>query len=197
MKIYFLGDSNTYGFDPSDYKTGRYPQSSIWTNIVAEELKSQYCFTFDGMNGRCIPSNNWICESIADKIKQNDYFAVMLGTNDYLNMSVPDVNTVAKKMLAFLKRIAKTANYDYSRILLCAPLTVNIPGESEYNTSDGRMSKAFMETAQSLGCSFANTQKWNCELSYDGVHLSENGHMTFAERMIEFLTDFGQKGYQL
>ena len=38
------------------------------------------------------------------------------------------------------------------------------------------------------GADFADAGEWEIPLSYDGIHLSEDGHRRFAEHMGEVLT---------
>ncbi len=177
--LYFYGDSNTYGFDPADYINGRYDQKDIWTSIVEESLCGKISFTIDGMNGRCIPSSGWTIERINSI--QTDMFAVMLGTNDYLQM--PDSGYVADRMHRFLSAV------HHKTILLCAPVAVKIPGEPMFDTVDGRLSEKLRKVAEELGCDFIDTLKWDCSLAFDGVHLSREGHRMFGQRMTEFLRE--------
>ena len=177
--IYFYGDSNTYGFDPADYINGRYAEKDIWTSIVEESLRGKFSLTIDGMNGRCIPSSGRIAERI-NSIR-TDIFAVMLGTNDYLQ--VPDTGYVADRMHRFLSAL------HHETILLCAPVAIKIPGEPLFDTEDGRLSRGLQKVAAELGCDFIDTQKWDCSLAFDGVHLSKEGHLMFGQRMTEFLKE--------
>ena len=174
--IYFYGDSNTYGYDPAGFMGGRYDKEDIWTTIVQRRLP-QIEVIADGMNGRCIPSTEWEIERI-DSV-ETDISAVMLGTNDYL--ANPDAGDVADKMRRFLTAL------HHQTILLCAPVAIHIPGEPMLDTGDGRLSEALKMVAYDLTCDFVDTRLWKCPLSFDGVHLSKEGHRVFGERMAEFL----------
>jgi lysophospholipase L1-like esterase len=48
-KVFFYGDSNTYGYDPSGMMGGRYPRRSRWTTILAESLEGEWDVARDGM----------------------------------------------------------------------------------------------------------------------------------------------------
>ena len=176
--IYFYGDSNTYGYDPAGFIGGRYDKEDTWTTIVKRKLP-QIELTADGMNGRCIPSSEWEIERI-DSIR-TDIFAVMLGTNDYL--ARPDAGYVADEMRRFLTVL------HHQTILLCAPVDIRIPGEPLFDTADGRLSEALKMVADDLTCDFVDTRLWNCPLSFDGVHLSREGHRVFGERMVKYLEE--------
>ena len=177
--LYFYGDSNTYGFDPADYTTGRYAEKDIWTSIVKDSLRDEFSLTIDGMNGRCIPSSGWIIDRI-NSIR-TDIFAIMLGTNDYLQ--IPDTGYVADRMRRFLSVL------HHKTILICAPVAIKIPGEPVLNTEDGRLSETLRKVADESDCDFVDTREWDCPLAFDGVHLSKEGHRIFGRRMAEFLRE--------
>ena len=177
--LYFYGDSNTYGFDPADYKTGRYAEKDIWTSIVENSLHDKFSFTIDGMNGRCIPSSGWVIDRINNI--QTDIFMVMLGTNDYLQ--IPDTGYVADRMRRFLSAL------HHKTILVCAPVAIKIPGEPMFDTEDGRLSRALRKVAEKSGYDFVDTLEWDCPLAFDGVHLSREGHHIFGQRMTEYLRE--------
>ena len=177
--LYFYGDSNTYGFDPADYKTGRYAEKDIWTSIVKDSLRDKLSFTIDGMNGRCIPSSGWVIDRINSI--QTDIFAVMLGSNDYLQ--IPDPVYVADRMRRFISVL------HHKTILICAPVAIKVPGEPTLDTADGRLSEALRKVAEESNCDFIDTLVWDCSLAFDGVHLSKDGHHMFGERMAEILRE--------
>ena len=55
----------------------------------------------------------------------------------------------------------------------------------ELRNRDGRTQEVL---AEELGVEFADAADWGVELSYDGVHFTENGHAAFAaglERVLE------------
>ena len=54
-KAFFYGDSNTFGYDPADYLTGRYPWQHRWTGILKDRFKGEWDIKVDGMPGRVIP----------------------------------------------------------------------------------------------------------------------------------------------
>lgn len=202
--IYFYGDSNTYGFDPADFFRPRYNAEKIWTNIVQAELADSWTVTANGMNGREIPSRDSEFRSLYSNIERNydggacaiDVFAVMLGSNDYLGMRIPDAAAVALKMERALVRIREHLDRegaDEAEILLIAPPAMYIAageGLAFIDTTDGSLSAAYKSAAARLGCRFVDTLPWDVPLAFDGVHFSEEGHAVFAERMVRCLKDF-------
>jgi len=41
--------------------------------------------------------------------------------------------------------------------------------------------------AEKLNIPFVDTRHWNIELAFDGVHFTESGHHTFAEKLAKEL----------
>ena len=52
-----------------------------------------------------------------------------------------------------------------------------------------RLADCYRTLAQKLGASFADAGEWNVELTFDGVHFSEAGHLAFAEGIRKFITE--------
>ena len=106
-KVLFYGDSNVYGYDPRGMMGGRLPESERWVDILSKKMSDEWRIFSDGMNGRVIPDNAYSLLSLDKSVLEYsplDLFAVMLGTNDLINMSVPDAETVASKMRDFIER---------------------------------------------------------------------------------------------
>ena len=189
--LYFFGDSNTYGFDPSNPWNARYPENDIWTFRVKEAVKQDWTLVADGVNGREIPTGEYEYQALLGRMKQSaqvDLFAVMLGTNDYLNRMEPDADEVAEKMRAFVRRLSEDAGR--TDILIVAPPAILIPAlfhDPGIDTSGGELSEAYRRVAKEEGCRFLDALLWNCDLAYDGVHLSVKGHHTFAEKFTEYM----------
>ena len=194
-RILFYGDSNTYGFDPADWYEGRYPADVRWTDRLSKKLEGRFCIFADGMNGRCIPDSEYAFESLGMSIRRNaplDLFAVMLGTNDFLNMPDPDPSEVGAKMSRLIRWLKSGEGIGemIPQILVIAPPAIDASGVrqmSMYDTTDGSLSEALKKAALSEGALFLDAAKWNVPVTYDRVHLSEEGHILFAKKMEEWL----------
>ena len=126
--LYLFGDSNTYGYDPTDFFGARYKEEDIWTFRLREALKESWIIIADGQNGREIPSTSYEEAALFRRMEKHqpiDLFAVMLGTNDYLNMMKPDVHQVGEKMKRFLVDLTEVISSD--RILVMSPPPIRIP----------------------------------------------------------------------
>lgn len=176
MKIVCVGDSNTYGFDPREYGGGRYRPESRWVDLVAAKTGWEVCNW--GENGQSIPRRGIPLPEDADLV------IVMLGTNDLLQGGNAD--GVAESMGHFLQSLTIPAE----KILLVAPPPL-VRGAWVSDPAEVRESQALADRyrtlAQALGAHFADAGAWGISLAYDGVHFTEQGHRTFAARLLESL----------
>ena len=192
-KILFYGDSNTYGYDPADWQSFRYPYEQRWTSILAEKLGGDWTVIPEGMNGRQIPKllyDRKMLTGMLGTLAEGDVFAVMLGTNDILVTTVPQADEVIARMRSFLQFVKNTV--PGAEILLIAPPPAGIKGIRDplyaaYYRECLRMNAGFRRLAEQLRVHFADAAQWGISLSADLVHFSEEGHRQFAARMEEVL----------
>lgn len=172
MKILCFGDSNTWGYDPRGYFGGRYDHP--WPELLAEKLG---CTILNwGENGREIPA------SAMDFPADTDLLIVMLGTNDLLQGA--SLETISGRMERFVKPL------NWEKLLLIAPppmkLGAWVPSQKLINDSKA-LTKHYQDLSERLGIRFADAGKWNVPLAYDGVHMTGEGHRSFADGLIEYL----------
>ena len=108
MTIYIYGDSNTEGYDPFGFPDYMYPEDRVWTSILQRELGDDFRVVADGVCGRCIPDDGYPLDLLVRRIRREmpvDVFAVMLGTNDYLNSRDGNIRAVAEDMRLFVTRL--------------------------------------------------------------------------------------------
>ena len=175
MKIICFGDSNTYGYDPRGYFGGRYDHP--WPELLAKE--TGWDVKNDGLNGREIPIGKYPFPVDCDLL------IIMLGTNDLLQLRSPEETT--DRMERFITRFSEE---EWRKLLLIAPPPVKY-GEW---VQDGSLIEdvealavALEVLAQRLGIRFLNPAGWKLSLTDDGVHLTEEGHRTFAANLIHYL----------
>ncbi len=196
MKILFYGDSNTYGYDPRGPVPGRYDEKKIWPMIAGDCIADSEVF-IEALNGRRLPSSDFDFEVIfaaIDRCEEVDVLGIMLGTNDYICSLMPEPDVVAAKMEDVIKKIK--AKYPDLRILLIAPppvKTATVCGMQKYDTTDGRLSKAYEKTAEKMGTYFFDAAKEPLSMAFDGVHLSEDGHRQLGRRIGEYIESKLQK----
>lgn len=176
MKVLCYGDSNTYGYDPRSYYGGRYDAQYRWVDILAS--KTGWQIQNAGMNGREIPRQS---DLIPDG---TELLIVMLGTNDLLQGKCAE--EACQRMESFLQ------NLDPEIVCLIAPPPMK-PGEwVSSNALIGEskaLSREYKALARRLGIRFLDAGGWNVELTFDGVHFSENGHIAFAEGLWKELVE--------
>ncbi len=176
MNIICFGDSNTYGYDPRGYFGGRYDGDNRWVDILAAETGWTVCNM--GQNGREIPA-------AAPAFPANtDLLIVMLGTNDLLQGRSPE--QAAER----LERCLVGISLDRSKILLIAPPPVALGAwvPSPQLIDDSRtFARLCQDLAEQMGIRFADAGRWDIPLAYDGVHFTEQGHRTFAIKLLEEL----------
>lgn len=200
-RILFYGDSNTYGFDPHGYFGGRYPESVRWVSVLQRSLLREWEIYDDGMNGREIPANQsgWDnMKASIDAVSPIDIFAIMLGSNDYLNMYEPDIMKLIERMETTITIVMNHLRERKARtkILLMAPPyieTMNDDYYAKYDTTNGKLSFAYRKLAEHMKILFADTASWRVKLAADGVHMSEEGNLAFAARMEELLLYYGME----
>ena len=195
MKILFFGDSNTYGYDPADFWEMRYPREKRWTYLLKQMDPKKWEILPEGLNGRQIPNLKYDAARVLrllNSLQQGDLFAVMLGTNDILLTTDPDADIAIEKMRRLLEFL--TAQKDPSDILVIAPPHIGgahlrDPLYQQYYRESKRMNAGFKELTQSFQVNFVDAGAWEVEMSADLVHLSENGHRQFADRLGKYLQD--------
>ena len=185
MKVLCYGDANTYGYDPRGFFGDRYPKESRWVDILAQRTGWQ--IQNEGQNGREIPSRQFQYQRAGELLAQSspDIFAIMLGTNDLLR-GYSAVETCSR-MEAFLRYIQPKCG----QLLLIAPPPMKRGAwvtEESLITESVKLAEVYQALSQKLGISFVNAGQWNVDLTFDGVHFTEEGHRAFAEGLYRHLT---------
>ena len=178
-RLLCYGDSNTYGYDPRSYLGGRYPKPARWTGLLDAE---GWKVINKGENGRSIPKLSCEIDAAIQTVcgTEADILAVMLGSNDLLQGSTAEVcgERMERFLSAILTRAPETPN-----ILLIAPPPM-APGawvsDPETVEESRKLAGHFEAIAHRLGVAFADAGGWSVGLAYDGVHFSEEGHLTFS-----------------
>ena len=177
MRILCFGDSNTYGYDPRGFFGDRYGAGDRWVDLLAKQ--TGHVAINAGANGREIPRNPYALRLLAEYAPV-DIFAVMLGTNDLLQGA--SAKETAARMEAFLNHLLPHCK----QILLVAPPPMKrgawVPTE-ELVAESILLAEEYKLLAEKLNIPFADTRHWNIELTFDGVHFTEEGHHTFAENL--------------
>ena len=183
MKILCFGDSNTYGYDPRSYFGGQYPAECRWVDILANRLN---CTVINaGENGREIPRRDMEFNRFTRLLgayQPVDLLIVMLGTNDILQGNAAPA--AAERMERFLAQI----NLERSKILLITPppmkLGAWVPEQALVDRSR-ELCSHYRILSERLGIRYADAV--DVPLAFDGVHMTEAGHIAFAEYLSPYL----------
>lgn len=147
------------------------------------------------MNGRVIPWEGYSLSLLKNHIAAEEplsLFAVMLGTNDILNSYGECVSAIVQNMEEFCMNIENALRVQNksggfkTTILIIGPPPITIP---DFPAESMNMLWAgYREIADKHRWRYIDTSSWNLSMAYDGIHLSERGHHTFAERMAKSIS---------
>ena len=192
-KIIFYGDSNTYGYDPAEMVTARYPSDVRWTDLTASRLADEWEVIPQGMNGRRLPEREYDfmrIKEMAASLAERDIFAVMLGTNDLILTQRVDARPALARMEHFLTVL--TGLLSPGQILVIAPVRIGteISGDPQHRLwweESGRLNEGYKVLAEKYGVLFCDAATWQIPLAFDLVHFTEEGSRRFADKMTDFL----------
>ena len=177
MRILCFGDSNTYGYDPRSFFGDRYGAEDRWVDLLAEQTGCKMINA--GMNGREIPRESYALRLLTEHAPV-DIFLVMLGTNDLLQGA--SAKEAATRMEIFLNQLLPHCK----QILLILPPPMKrgawVPTD-ELVAASVQLAEEYKLLAEKLNIPFVDTRHWNIECTFDGVHFTEAGHHTFAEKL--------------
>lgn len=169
MKIFIIGDSNTYGWDPRDaFGT---PYEKPWPYFLKDAGHSVGVFAVPGYE---IPHSRGHLEKIKELIYREDpeLLLIMLGSNDILNLGMSAGDIALKRMENFVEFILDNTFEDMKLLLMAIP-PIAIPGE--YPELGRTYNAGLKRLAESKGCLYFETMQ-TLELQYDGVHLTAKSH---------------------
>ena len=197
MRIFCFGDFNTYGYDARSMLGERLGGNERWPEILGK--LSGWEVVNEGMNGREIPESPWFLERfdrLLSACAPVDLLFLMLGSNDLLNSYCPDIENIGSRMEKFVKHVRKHPAVDGrgEKIILAAPPPVEIGccGEQYvcYDRESHKFGACYETIAKQYGLRFADTAGWELPLAHDGVHLTPEGHMRFAEQVWMLMEKF-------
>ena len=210
-RILCFGDSNTWGYDPTDVDergiNGRYPEHVRWTGVMGDLLGADYRVIEEGLNGRTTVFENPTLsgrngdpalEVAAMSHAPLDCVILMLGTNDANDM----FNACAEVIGYGMERLLRTWNYTLSftrsaqaKIVIACPLKITPMGSGEYIpgltsrcTEVGeRLRTIYRQLAERYGCAFIDVNDYVTPSPVDGIHLSAESHRILGETMADFV----------
>lgn len=182
-----IGDSNTYGYDPSGYFGSRYPQDERWTGLMEQWGWRVHNY---GQNGMVIPSGLWMKDLVYGVAGAHpDVVTVMLGSNDLLQGAEPE--DTAERMESLLTALVQ-ALPGAARVVLIAPPPMEpgtwLSSPTPVEASE-RLRELYGALGEKLGLLYADAGDWGIPLGFDGVHFTREGHALFARRLDRMLAE--------
>ena len=181
VRILCFGNSNTFGYDPRGFFGDRYGTEDRWVDLLAKQTGHD-CINA-GANGREIPRNPYALQLLTEHAPV-DVFLVMLGTNDLLQGA--SAKEAADRMEAFLNQLLPHCK---QVLLICPPPMRRgawVPTD-ELVAESIHLAEEYKLLAETLNIPFVDTREWNIELTFDGVHFTEEGHHSFATHLMEVI----------
>lgn len=205
-RILCYGDSNTWGYDPSnsleDLKPSeRFSIEERWPMLLEKELGEDYQVLEEGLNGRTTVFDDPI------KVGRNgakylevafrthdpvDHIIIMLGTNDakdIYNASAEFIARGLERIIRELKNYIRDSLSQDAEILIVSPLHIlkNKNGNYDGNFSKSseikskNLSKFYKKIARTHNCKFLDAAEHVAPSKEDGVHLNKEGHKKLAK----------------
>ena len=187
FKILCFGDSNTYGFNPENYR--RYDENTRWSGILKHSL-NKYTIIEKGCNNRAIYNNAGEFNSlniIEKYLNDIDLVILQVGINDLqiqYNFTQEEFEKNLKNLLSKIKTCSRIKNI----ILICP----NVIKESILNSYFSNLfDKKSIEDSKKLPELYKKISKeYNCNLidlntiitpsKIDGLHCEKEAHKQIA-----------------
>ncbi len=200
-KILCFGDSNTWGYDPSD--EGRFFGENRWPSILATLLGACYQVEDDGLNGRTtnvddsdFHGRNGLggLKSSLERHKDLDLLIIMLGTNDLkrkFHRAATDIAEGISNLIELAKNFGAFASKPPGILILPPPV---IGSKIPYSSFQDPTVQRSAEVLPNLYRSVAKRH----EISFldvniaagktDGIHLDKDGHQYLGETIYEYVS---------
>lgn len=175
------GDSNTYGWDPTD-RLGR-PYEKPWVTVL-QELSGLSCQNL-GMPGRRIPEDEISLSSLSATLRRETEvkaLLILLGTNNRFLPPYDSPESCAEKLERLLCHLLR--EHRGLRLLLLGLPPMALPGQDTENWVIS-VNLLYAELARKYLLPFCDLLPLQLPLAYDGLHLTEAGHRKLAEGILE------------
>lgn len=202
MRILCFGDSNTWGYDPTNGL--RYEKHQRYTGILQELMKEDDIIE-EGSNGRTFVLHDPYCDLANGKdvlpylLKSHmplDIVVIMLGTNDLkrqFHLCSEMIARGAKTLIRMIKDPYANEKYPIPDILLVSPIHLHEDiwkmdgsmldyGKEEYENST-QLAKYLEEVAETYDCAFLDAARYAKASKVDGMHMDIDQHKQLAQAM--------------
>jgi len=198
-KILCYGDSNTFGYNPTD--GSRFDSKTRWTAILQKELGSDYEVINEGMcdrtgfidnpKGYLFSAQRHFPEMIS-KIENIDILILAVGTNDLqfkYDISFKQIENGLEKLIAAAKNYTK-------RIIIIPPVILDnniLKGNFNFQFDETSISKSkkvgkiYRKLSNIYGLNYFDLNEFIKPSNIDGLHYDKIGHNIIAEKLAEFI----------
>lgn len=198
-KILCFGDSNTFGFNPSDGT--RYDEKTRWSGILKSKLKNNFEVIEEGANNRTGFADNPAGEfyssqkylpKLLNRLGELEFAVISVGTND-LQFQYSITEEQIEKGLENL--IILTKNYA-KKIIVIPPVNLDenilngffkIMFDKSGIEKSKNAGRIYRKVAQKYNCMIFDINEFEKPSKTDGLHYSEKSHKIIAEKLYNFI----------
>lgn len=202
-RILCFGDSNTWGYNPSN--ATRWPEGVRWTSrlntLLNHESTTPWYLAEEGLNGRTTvwddptkPHRNGstALPMVLLTHRPLDWVIIMLGTNDLKSLYPASVAWIGEGLRTLIGQVkeADNAGEPTPRILVISPPPMHDGNNWAAGFTVGRqksieLAEVYRQVAKEEGCVFFEAATV-CEASpIDGLHMDEAGHAALAQAIAD------------
>tara|TARA_B100000482_G_scaffold156720_1_gene118659 strand:- start:416 stop:1057 length:642 start_codon:yes stop_codon:yes gene_type:complete len=201
--ILCFGDSNTWGYDPSNQT--RFSKDIRWTGVLQQLLGSKYNVIEEGLNGRTTNVNEKqdhglgyfrpfrsAMDLLSVLIETNsplDLIIVMLGTNDLKTNFNQSSEMIAKNMRLVCESIIDNDYFQSKSIILVSPTHINEESPNLLDSFIGTtqasqsFSNSYRKISDDLDLYFLDASESVKTNKIDGLHWDAMQHSDFANSL--------------
>lgn len=200
-KIICYGDSNTFGYNPSDGT--QYDENTRWTSVLQKRLGAEYEVINEGMCDRTGFVNNpkgfmfsapKHFPKLISKSENIDLLILWLGTNDLQTQYDISMGAIEKG----LENLIKLAEEKVKNIIIIPPVILSekiLEGPFNYQFDNvsviksRKIGRIFRQIDNIYQCGYFDVNKITTPSDIDGLHYDENSHKLIGEKLAEFIRE--------
>ena len=198
-KILCYGDSNTFGYNPSD--TSRYDEKTGWTALLQADLGSGYEIIEEGVCDR----TGFVHNPKGFLLSAREHFPQMLSKKDNVDLIILAVGTNDLQFqynITFsdiengLKNLIQAAQKKVKQIILIPPVVLNekvLEGYFSFQFDNMGIEKSkqageiYNKLAKLYNCRIFDINKFVKPSDIDGLHYDSISHKIIADKLSDYI----------